>query len=342
MHTKEFKIDSHLCIGTISFAFFSQFFYIVYHWNSDQFILVLAIGISVHLGQVLLFPSSGYFYWFFPPPHPLYLPSQEDAEGLEKSDASPTIDETVPDFNKGNKAEIDSSSSNVQQYDMPAYQNFQLGIDTTAGLTIDDVKEEVEQCLQGLELNDDVKAGQEVILSVWDFAGQQLYYASHSVFLSPRAVYVLVYNLSKNLSAQAKPCAKQGTLDIVLENPTNQTNLDNLLSWLVSVHCIRPTADEASRVLKEKDPTYLRPPVFVVGTHADKPFKNIRETEKQIKESILGKTYTNHVIRPFFAVDNTRSASDYGVQALKNRISEVLKQEPYMGEKVPIRYGAVN
>ena len=206
---------------------------------------------------------------------------------------------------------------------MPAYQNFQLGIDTTAGLTIDDVKEEVEQCLQGLELNDNVKAGKEVILSVWDFAGQHLYYASHSVFLSHRAVYVVVYNLSKNLSARAKPSAKQGTLDIVLENPTNQTNLDNLLSWLVSVHCIRPTADEASKVLKEKGLTYLRPPVFVVGTHADKPFKEIKDMEMHIKESTSGKTYMKHVIRPFFAVDNTRSRSDYDVQELKKRISEV-------------------
>ena len=136
---------------------------------------------------------------FSPPPQRLYLPSQEDAEPLEKSDASPTIDESVPDFNKDNKAEIESSSSNVQPNDMPADQNFQLGIDTTAGLTIDDVKEEVEQCLQGLELNDNLKAGKEVILSVWDFAGQHLYYASHSVFLSLRAVYVLVYNLSKEI-----------------------------------------------------------------------------------------------------------------------------------------------
>ena len=225
---------------------------------------------------------------------------------------------------------------------MPADQNFQLGIDTTAGLTIDDVKEEVEQCLQGLELNDNVKAGKEVILSVWDFAGQHLYYASHSVFLSLRAVYVLVYNLSKDLSAQAQPCAKQGTLKIVLENPTNQTNLDNLLSWLVSVHWIQRTADEASKVLKETGLPYLRPPVFIVGTHADKPFQEIKDMEMHIKESISEKTYVKHVIRPFFAVDNTRSRSDYGVQALKNRISEVLKQEPYMGEKVPIRYGAVN
>ena len=274
---------------------------------------------------------------FFPPYH---LP-QEDAEGLKQSDASPTVDESAPASNQGNKTEIDPSISNVQQKNTPADQDFQLRIDATTGLTLDDVMEMVRECLHGLELSDDVKA-KEVILSVWDFAGQNLYYASHSVFLSLRAVYVLVHNLSKDLSAQAKPCAKQGTLDIVLENPTNQTNLDNLLSWLVSVHCIRPTTDEASRVLKENSLPYLRPPVFVVGTHADKPFKDIRDTERHIKDSISGKTYAKHVIRPFFAVDNTRSASDYGIEALQNRISEVLKQEPYMGEKVPIRYGAVN
>ena len=229
---------------------------------------------------------------------------------------------------------------------MLADQDVQLTIDTTAGLTIDDVKEKVEQYLQGLELNDNVKS-KEVILSVWDFAGQSLYYASHSVFLSHRAVYVLVHNLSKDLSAQAKPYAKHETRKIELENPTNQTNLDNLLSWLVSVHCIRPTRDNTSEVWEEKQEKekkclpYLRPPVFVVGTHADKPFKDISDTLQDIQDSISGKRYDEHVIRPLYAVDNTRSASDYGVQALQNGISEVLKQEPYMGEKVPIRYGAL-
>ena len=229
----------------------------------------------------------------------------------------------------------------MQQNDVPADQDVQLLIDTTAALTLADVAEKVEQCLQGLELNDDVKA-KEVILSVWDFAGQNLYYASHSVFLSHRAVYVLVHNLSKDLSAQAKPYAKHESRKIELENPTNQTNLDNLLSWLVSVHCIRPTRDEASEVLEGKCPPYLRPPVFVVGTHADKPFKDIRDMLQYIQDSISGKRYDEHVIRPLYAVDNTRSGNDYGVLSLQNRILEVLKQEPYMGEKVPIRYGGLH
>ena len=225
---------------------------------------------------------------------------------------------------------------------MPTDQDVQLMIDTTADLTLDDVTEKVEQYLQGLELIDDAKA-KEFILSVWDFAGQNLYYASHSMFLSHRAVYVLVHNLSKDLSAQAKPCAKDETGEIELENPTNQTNLDNLLSWLVSVHCIRTTGDEASEFWEKKEgkcPSYLRPPVFIVGTHADKPFKDIGDTLQYIQDSIEGKKYDGHVIRPLCAVDNTRSASEYGVETLQDEILKVLKQEPYMGGKVPIRYGA--
>ena len=221
---------------------------------------------------------------------------------------------------------------------MPADQDIQSRTDTSEDLR-NDVMEIVVQYLQGRKLESDIQA-KEYSLSVWDFAGQHLYYASHSVFLSLRAVYVLVHNLSKDLSAQAEPCDRQGTLDVHRENPTNQTNLDNLLSWLVSVHCIRPTTDEADD--QKGNLTYLRPPVFIVGTHADKPFEDIMEMEKCIKKKFSKKACEKHVVRPFFAVDNTRSLSDYGVESLQNKIMEVLKQEPYMGEKVPIRYGAVN
>ena len=45
-----------------------------------------------------------------------------------------------------------------------------------------------------------------VRIELWDFAGQHLYYASHPVFLSSRALYILVCNLSKSLHDTAKPC----------------------------------------------------------------------------------------------------------------------------------------
>ena len=209
----------------------------------------------------------------------------------------------------------------------------QLNISSTA--LPNDVTDLVVRYLQSLQLEDDIKA-KEVILTLWDFAGQHLYYASHSVFLSERAVYVLVYNLNKNLLVTAEPCVRQGINDILLDNPNNETNLDNLLSWLVSVHNIRSGANKSHENQETKE-CYLRPPVIIVGTNSDQPFQEVKKTERQIKASISQKEYVKHVIKPFFAVDNSTENNE-GVQNLRNRIMEVLKGEPYMGEEVPLRY----
>jgi len=117
-------------------------------------------------------------------------------------------------------------------------------------------------------------------------------------------VYVLVHNLSKALDAPAQPCVRQGALDKFLENPNIETNLENLLSWLVTIHSIRPTGEEMVGNSGGMLP-YLRPPVFIVGTHADKPFEDIKAMTSKIQQAIYGKGYEKHVIRPFFSIDNT-------------------------------------
>ena len=171
-----------------------------------------------------------------------------------------------------------------------------------------------------------------MILDLWDFAGQQLYYASYPVFLSPRAVYMLVYDLSKGLNDPAQPCFKQGDKETPLGNPNKKTNMENLLSWLVSVSSICSSESEKA----VKDQPHCRPPVFIVGTHADKQHQDdIDKIEWEIKREILENS--ENVIRPIFSVDNTQGSSNRGVSALQKRMIEVLKQEPYMGEEMPIR-----
>ena len=141
---------------------------------------------------------------------------------------------------------------------------------------------------------------------MWDFAGQHLYYASHPLFLSSRALYILVHNLSKPLHAPAKPCVRQGTHNIPLENPNNETNLENLLSWLTTIHSITQVKEEPDIGAQSKLP-YLRPPVLIVGTHADKPFEDITVMKSQIQDIIFGREYEKHVVRPLFSIDNTSS-----------------------------------
>jgi hypothetical protein len=177
---------------------------------------------------------------------------------------------------------------------------------------------------------------QEKTVSIWDFAGQHLYYASHPVFFSPRAVYVLVYNLEKDLEAEADPCARQGLVNIKLDNHDKHTNLEAILSWLVSVHSARPKDDR--RNIDTEELPYLRPPVIIVGTHADCPFDEPKKMEAIIQTSLIGKTYDEHVIRPFITVNNTLSSNDDGVRKVRDKVKELFGTEPYMGEYVPVRW----
>jgi len=187
----------------------------------------------------------------------------------------------------------------------------------------DDVTKYVHQFLdyvRGEHVESDITKEESVTsLDVWDFAGQQLYYASHPLFLSSRALYILVHNLKKPLLAQAQPCVRQGTCDISLKNPNRETNLENLLSWLATIHSItqvkgEPDIDAESRV------QYLRPPVLIVGTHADKQSpQDIAEMKSEIQRKISGKEYGKHVVPPLFSIDNTSSL-------IWNRIKRIIRR----------------
>ena len=212
----------------------------------------------------------------------------------------------------------------------------EINIDPT--LPPEEFEDHLEQLLNSLNLQTDATIVEHhMTLDLWDFAGQQLYYASYPVFLSSRAVYILVYDLSKGLYEPAQPCFIKGDRKIPLSNPNEETNVENLLSWLVSVGSIcssEPEIDETEKAVL--DHPHCRPPVFIVGTHADKrPQEDIDKVELQIKREIFGNS--QNVIRPIFSVDNTQGSSDEGVAALQKRMIEVLKQEPYMGEEVPVR-----
>ena len=223
----------------------------------------------------------------------------------------------------------------------------ELVVDTTS--PPEEIKERTVQLIKYVE-GEDVKPEESLVsIELWDFAGQDLYYASHPVFLSSRALYILVCNLSKSLHDTAKPCVRQGSRNVDLENPNGETNLENLLSWLSTVHSVAQMRTETCDA--EGKLPHLRPPVIIVGTHADKPFEDIATMKTEIQNAIAGKDYEGHVVRPIFSIDNTAKLTQRKIQkkvfgkdenidkikALQAKIMEVLRQEPYIGERIPVR-----
>ena len=218
------------------------------------------------------------------------------------------------------------SSTDLLPNDIPDLlpdPEFHVEIDTSGGVP-EDVKLLVAKYLQRQQSVQEA-SDRETLVTMWDFAGQHLYYASHPVFLSPRAIYVLVYNMSKDLGAKMEPCVRQGVHDFIPYSSGDETNLDSILSWLVSVHNL-----SVNEETKDKEMPYLRPPVIIVGTHADKPFENPQQMESRIKKSLSGKTYEQHVRRPFYCVDNTHAAEDEGVAKLRQEIREVHRDFFYL------------
>ena len=223
----------------------------------------------------------------------------------------------------------------------------ELVVDTTS--PPEEIKERTVQLIKYVE-GEDVKPEESLVsIELWDFAGQDLYYASHPVFLSSRALYILVCNLSKSLHDTAKPCVRQGSRNVHLKNPNGETNLENLLSWLSTVHSVAQMRTETCDA--EGKLPHLRPPVIIVGTHADKPFEDIATMKTEIQNAIAGKDYEGHVVRPIFSIDNTAKLTQrkirkkvFGrdenidkIKALQAKIMEVLRQEPYIGERIPVR-----
>lgn len=112
----------------------------------------------------------------------------------------------------------------------------------------------------------------------------------------------------------------------------------------------------------------LSPPIIIVGTnknglnHLSNKDDIIRHKFQKIREFLANKIYSNHVVEPYFAINNvtlnsTQSAEEksgsaeenqepsaeyledfYEIEKLKRVIEAVSLNQPYMGEQLPLKW----
>lgn len=198
----------------------------------------------------------------------------------------------------------------------------------------------VTECLRNPDAPSSDADAVETVLDIWDFAGQHLYYAMHPIFFTHRAIYLLVHNLQKNPNDLAEPSFKRGDHTTPLQNMSNETNLDMFLSWLVSVHSIRRSPSDHKIVETCKTNLHcLPPPVLVVGTHADQVSpEEMKQVESQIISSLKGKTYQEHVLGPFYRVDNTQSSNSPAVKDIQAKVQQILSSGLNSTVDLPVKW----
>ena len=166
---------------------------------------------------------------------------------------------------------------------------------------------------------------------IWDFAGQSVFRAIHPIFMALAAVYILVFDLAKELSEKAgSKVGEKGNEDVEIQSAdSDDTNLDYIMRWLDLVHSF-----------SEDDKTL--PAVILVGTHANDPGINPEESMNALKNTFVksAEIFSDH-IKSTFVIDN-KTAGQLGEQdpivSLRLKILDVAKKLPHMEKMVPLRW----
>ncbi|XP_033109051.1 probable serine/threonine-protein kinase pats1 [Anneissia japonica] len=128
------------------------------------------------------------------------------------------------------------------------------------------IKEDIQRVLeiiQGIEKQGQNEGLEETVddltLSIWDFAGQDVYYITHQMFLVSRAIYILCFDLRHDLH---KPVpVLEG--EKVSSFECRMTYLEFIIFWLQSIYS-HTTENPTVREQEQSSP-----PVYIVGTHKD-------------------------------------------------------------------------
>ncbi|XP_072043731.1 uncharacterized protein [Amphiura filiformis] len=200
------------------------------------------------------------------------------------------------------------------------------------------ISKKVAQQLQSQQ--DDHKGVPE--FHIWDFGGHDVYYTTHQVFLSHRAIYVLVFDLRLDLSQPVK--VKVPNTEEDESRFHDLTGLDFLDFWMQSIFAYTTTNQE----VRDENKPQLSPPIFIVGTHRESDDistdpqerkRLISEKFKSIYNLLSNKAYEAHVVSQHYDVENSsNSQADAVLSSLRKDIISVAGQETYMGEKIPLKW----
>ena len=238
--------------------------------------------------------------------------------------------------------------SNSESDDLPVgsvsisvSQDYTISDQQPAG-NIQTVPDDVASLVEVLLGKDDDSEREEDIYSVlWDFGGQEVYYTTHPLFFTSRAIYLLVNDLSQPLHHKAESVMKQGMFTKSQDSFRLETNADYLDFWMSSIASL--TIQDKSNSKKTKsDMLPELPPVFLVCTHADEA--RDRGDPRELGRTVFGhlqtKPYKNH-LHDVFVVDNTKSGQKSEcpeVLRLRKEIRAVAEELPHMKEAVPIKW----
>ena len=174
---------------------------------------------------------------------------------------------------------------------------------------------------------------------VGDVAGQSVFYDAHSLMLKLRTLFILVVDLTKSLTAVAKPTFVDEKGKKHLGNPLKETNLDYLTRWVTALCNLKPCDGKPkTNAVKSVD----QPQIIVVYTKADKLNKEeVEEKKNKVREVLhekLKRVVSRSIIFKEFAIENKDLRSEEKLKQLRATIFETAQKMLENQEKTPVNW----
>ncbi|XP_031567289.1 uncharacterized protein LOC116302196 [Actinia tenebrosa] len=263
----------------------------------------------------------------------------EDDDVDEDDEADDDDDAHGNDDDKMNAIKVESEEMNEEANEERENQEY---ISEKSAANLPKPIEEKLIKLMGSKMSDKTNRENEVYIKSLDFAGQAVYNVIHPIFLTSKAVFILVYNLKNVPHDLMKSIVQEDGAERELVDPFEMTNMENLELWL---SCISSYTD-IQRMAKIDELSL--PPVFLAGTHADRFDGNLEAARKIIREIYKSLSPSknpsgSHVVRnEIYTVNNSVSGNgeinDEVVRKLKADVEDLSKSLPHMNEDIPINW----
>jgi len=173
----------------------------------------------------------------------------------------------------------------------------------------------------------------KTFVSVWDFAGQNLYYSTHHFFLNKRSIYLLLMDMTKDLNQPINDSAAQSGIEHI-----DFTCHDAFKFWINSIHMYSSIHDQE---------TEIKPTIILVGTHKD--LMNPQWTEEKKNEEMAiffnralhpfrkNKEILKHISRKRFLINNL-SENDPEHESIRKEVRRLAEEQSYWKEKHPMNW----
>ncbi|XP_072021508.1 probable serine/threonine-protein kinase pats1 [Amphiura filiformis] len=168
-------------------------------------------------------------------------------------------------------------------------------------------------------------------VTFWDFAGQELYYSTHQVFFNRRAVFALVFDMSKKLEER---CEVQDFSKKRQSRFHDFNGEDFIKFWLQSIYtyAAQDSADDKGY-----------PPIFIIGTHKRDSAVEEEVVKDQLFAILEGKQYEKYVRRQFHFLENDptkqqQPCDEEALKSMKDAVAKAAINAPHMKEQYPIKW----